>query len=98
MKRLSTALVVAAFAASASATDIYQGLATGNADLYPHNVVQPGSTLDSEMAGVQPGVGDSFSGIEERSRGLFGESGAARQPAKHPDIYGSFGSGNLDLY
>jgi len=63
------------FSRSASETDIYNGWARGNLDLYPHNIEQA-VAMQSARTGVQPGVGDASAGggLYDRQAGQFSRS------------------------
>jgi hypothetical protein len=96
MKSLTTAIVTALFATGAAATDLYQGFAAGNPDLraVPFKA--------SDIAGVQPGVGDSvdrYQGFADGNPDLFRVNATDRGYVEHeaPDIYRGLSGGNPDL-
>jgi hypothetical protein len=89
MKALTTLLVTGLFAATASAGDIYHGFAAGNAELYAWQ-----SSASDEMAGVQPGVGDSRRGYADKGA-LFRGGRDADRATKSWDIYNGFESTDL---
>ncbi|MCU0837080.1 MAG: hypothetical protein MUC77_22055 [Chromatiaceae bacterium] len=96
MTRLATALLITAFAGSAPASDIYNGFARGNVDLYPHNQSASGSEQGVESArkvGVQPGVGDI--GRSAWPPGPRAGAYAQSEPFRH---YHDWARGNSDLY
>lgn len=92
MNRLTTVLVIASFAGTASAGDIYQGWGRDNADLYPHNLAGSQAGL-SQKTGIQPGVGDIAMNAPLQGRGwaIRGES----QPFR---VYHGWARANSDLY
>lgn len=92
MNRLTTALLIATFAGTASAGDIYQGWARGNGDLYPHNLSE-GDTGYSQKTGIQPGVGDTGMSALSQRRGW-----TLRDESQRFRIYHGWARGNSDLY
>lgn len=96
MTRLTTALLITAFAGTASAGDIYNGFARGNPDLYPHNLSGGGSrygAVASQRIGSQPGVGDI--GMSSRSQASGWVRYYQAEPFRH---YHEWAKGNGDLY
>lgn len=95
MKILLAAVVTAAFAASAMADDIYNGLAKGNPDLNRGRLANP------PVVAVQPGVGDSlniYHGLDDGNADLFRtpKDEGARSFSENPDIFS--GLRDRDLY
>ena len=86
MKALTTLLTTSLFAANAYAVDIYHGFAGGNPDLYAWQ--QPAA---EDMAGVQPGVGDSQPSYGARVN-LFRGSVADTKAPTSWSIYNGFES------
>lgn len=97
MTRLTTALLITTFSGIASAGDIYNGLARGNPDLYPHDLSGGGSryggTVASQRIGVQPGVGDI--GMSSRSQGAGWVTYYQSERFRH---YHDWARGNGDVY
>lgn len=96
MTRLMTALLITAFAGTASAGDVYNGFARGNPDLYPDSLSGSGMNFGakaSQRIGTQPGVGDV--GMSSRSRGSGWVTHYPSEPYRH---YHDWARGNGDLY
>ena len=93
---LAVAIASTMFTISASADDVYHGLAGGNVDLYPHDVQNADAVV-----GIQPGVGDRldiYGGLKKGNGDLFsGSVATGGSAAEGPSIYGGFGEGNPDL-
>jgi hypothetical protein len=92
MTRLTTALLIAAIAGTASASDIYNGFARGNPDLFPDSL-SGSSAYGSQRIGVQPGVGDI--GVSPRWQGSGWVTYYQPEPYRH---YHDWARGNGDLY
>ena len=98
MKTITTAIAAALFATGATgatASNIYGGFGNNNPDLSVGY-----ATVQMDVTGVQPGVGDSFDryhGWANNNPDLFSATGAPRSTHESPDRYGSFDDGNSDL-
>lgn len=93
MKRIAATIATTLLAASAAATDIYQGLGEGNSDL------MSGVDQDVQVTGVQREVGDTvdlYRGFGSDNDDLSLRFEAEITDHEHPDIYGVAGD-NPDL-
>lgn len=94
MKILLAAFAITAFAAGATADDVYHGLAEGNPDLNRARVT------DNPVVAIQPGVGESvnrYHGLDEGNSDLFTtpKDEGAWSSSERPDIYSGFRDPNL---
>ena len=95
MKTIATAIAAALFATGATASNIYNGFGDSNPDLSVGY-----ASVQMDMTGVQPGVGDSFDryhGWADNNPDLFRAMGGSGSTHESPDRYGSFDDGNPDL-
>jgi hypothetical protein len=84
MKQLSAALLAAMVVTSASADEVYHGMAKGNWDLYPHNLERSDARRQEPTVGIQPGVGDAVTGqrLQGRRSTLLSGSDPTQVPFK----------------
>jgi hypothetical protein len=84
MKQLSAAFLTAMVVTSASADEVYHGMAMGNSDLYPHNLERSDAGRQEPTVGIQPGVGDAVTGqrLQGRRSNLLSGSDPTQAPFK----------------
>ncbi len=95
MKRLAATFATTLLAATAAATDIYQGFGEGNADL----AIRPSDGLGTGVTAVQPGMGDRvnrYHGLADGNSDLSLSFEAELTNHEPPEIYGVV-SDNPDL-
>jgi len=97
MKRITLTIASTLFLASAASADVYHGFANGNLDLYSED-----SRTESNITGVQPGVGDGtsvYGSFKRNNLDLFsGSPVGGSSGGEHSDLYGGFRNGNPDLW